>query len=172
MKDFLKMLKAMLRKLAAALGFTLLAGGCDKDATLPPISKLPTVTMRVGAKIYNLEIAATEPMQQLGLMRRNSMPADHGMIFVFPDERDRGFWMKDVRFGLFIVFMDHDGRVVSTAHMRSYDQTTTPSNGPIQYAIELNDDQEQACGVKPGDVLVIPAAAQAPASQPQATGAH
>jgi uncharacterized membrane protein (UPF0127 family) len=148
--------------LAAAICMALLAAGCQKPAALSSPSGLPTVSMRIGSKTYTLEVAATDASRQHGLMRRDSMDPDHGMIFVFTQEQEVPFWMKDTRIPLFIVFLDHQGRVVSTAHMRPYDQHTTPSNGAALYAVELNDDQDRACGVKAGDLLVVPPGAQAP----------
>ena len=132
----------------------LAAGGCGQSNSSP--SGLPVVRMKVGAKNYYLEVANTAATRQQGLMRRDSMPDDHGMIFVFRDEEPLSFWMKNTRIPLLVVYVDHDGKVVSTAHMKPYDETSTPSAGPAKYAIELNDDQDQASGVMAGQTLRIP----------------
>ena len=71
-------------------------------------------------------------------MRRDSLPSDQGMIFVFDKEEQRGFWMANVRFPLDIIFLDATGKVVSIKQMKAYDPSSTPSNGPAQYAIELS----------------------------------
>ena len=94
-------------------------------------------------------------------MKRNSMPPDHGMIFVFAREEPLNFWMKDTRFALDILFLDHNGKIVTAARMEPYDLTNTPSNAPAQYAIELNAGAAKDAGVKAGDVLEIPDAARA-----------
>ncbi len=133
------------------------AAGCDAGPSSQP-SGLPVVPMAVGSKTYQLEVAATDPSREHGLMERDALPADHGMIFVFPDERPLSFWMKHTRFPLDIVFADHAGRVVSVHTMKPYDLTDVPSGGPAQYAVELGAGQAAANGVKAGDTLAIPPA--------------
>jgi uncharacterized membrane protein (UPF0127 family) len=128
-------------------------GGCDAPK---PRSSLPTTSMRIGSRTFTLEIAADETARNYGLMRRDSMPRDHGMIFVFEDELPRSFWMKDTRIPLDILFIAADGRVVSIKQMQPYDQRNTPSDGPAQFAIELNEGAAPAAGVKVGDRLNIP----------------
>jgi uncharacterized protein len=135
-----------------------LAAACDHSAK----PGLPTVAMAVGSARFNLEIARTEDQREIGLMRRDNMPADHGMIFVFDGEEPREFWMKDTRFDLDIIFLDATGRVVSVKQMYKYDLSTTPSDGPAKYAIELNLGSARAAGVKAGDRLLIPAEAHDP----------
>ncbi|HWB53657.1 MAG TPA: DUF192 domain-containing protein [Tepidisphaeraceae bacterium] len=141
-------------------GFVLalvLLGGC---AATQPADGLPTVQMTIGSRTYTLEIANTVATQERGLMRRDSMPSDHGMIFVFATEGPRSFWMHNTRFDLDIIYIAASGKIVSIKHMKAYDETSVPSDGPVKYAIELNAGQAALTGVKPGDVLSIPAAAQ------------
>jgi uncharacterized membrane protein (UPF0127 family) len=138
--------------------------GCD-DATTNPASTRPagppTVSMSVGSKTYTLELAGDELSRELGLMNRDKMSADHGMIFVFPDEQDRSFWMKNTLIPLDIVFADAKGKVVSTHTMKPMDLTTTPSDGAAKYAIELNAGEDAGNGIKKGDTLMIPPAVDA-----------
>jgi uncharacterized membrane protein (UPF0127 family) len=112
--------------------------------------------MRLGNKPFTLEVADTPATVQYGLMRRDSMPADHGMIFVFADEAERGFWMKNTRIPLDIVYVAADGKIVSIKQMKPYDERTTPSDGPAQYAIELNKGAAESVGLKPGMALQLP----------------
>src|SRR5688572_15725267 len=60
-----------------------------------PQTGLRTVTMRLGNQDFTLEVADTPDRQRDGLMFRKNMPADHGMIFVFPTERPLSFWMRN-----------------------------------------------------------------------------
>jgi hypothetical protein len=133
--------------------------GCDAAAP-SSTSGLRTVTMPIGSKTYTLEVADTDETRHHGLMERDSMPADHGMIFVFPDVDERGFYMKHTRFPLEILYIDETGRIVSWATMKPYDLTNVPSNAPAKYAIELNVGSVQASGVKVGDKLSIPESAR------------
>jgi uncharacterized membrane protein (UPF0127 family) len=141
--------------LLGLLGFV----GCRDDATLS--SNLPTTQMAVGRKTYTLEIAATERQRNKGLMQRDSIPKDHGMIFLFADEADRGFWMHNTRIPLDILYLNSAGRVVSVHRMEPYVEETTKSKAPAKYAIELNAGEAEAAGAKEGQLLEIPPSVKA-----------
>jgi uncharacterized membrane protein (UPF0127 family) len=133
--------------------------GCENSPTTAPYKTLPTCKMTIGSKTYELEMARTSDEQETGLMKRDTMPEDHGMIFIFQADRLQQFWMKDTRIPLDIIFVDHSGRVVSVSTMQPYDLNTTSSIEPAQYAIELNAGQAKAAGVEKGNTLKIPDAA-------------
>ena len=133
--------------------------GCGSTASSPPVANLPTVQMAIGKSDFTLEVADNAAKREQGLMQRDSMPSSHGMIFVFPDETDRAFWMKNTRIPLDIVFLDHNGKIVSLATMKPYDLSNTPSNGPAKYAIELNAGEIQSLGLQVGQILSIPTGA-------------
>lgn len=140
-----------LTSLPLALLLALLAG-CDKSS--PPV--LPTVTMQIGGKTYTLEVADNEKDRRRGLMQRDALPDDRGMIFVFNREAPLSFWMKNTRIPLDIVYVDAKGKVVSIKQMKPYDLGSTPSDGPAMYAIELNKGAAEKLGLKAGDTLVVP----------------
>jgi uncharacterized membrane protein (UPF0127 family) len=119
-------------------------------------SRLPTTRMAIGKESFNLEIAYRPEDQETGLMKRKTMSADHGMIFVFPAERNLTFWMKNTLIPLDIIYVDRAGRVVSVKPMKPLDETGVPSEGPAMYAIELNAGTAARVGVKAGDQLAIP----------------
>ena len=146
---------ALLLAAAIAAG----AGGCQSAAS-QPTSGLPTVKMQIGSKTFTLEVANDEETRERGLMRRDSMPADHGMIFVFDHEQVLPFYMKNTRIPLDIIFVGKDGVVVAVKQMRPYDLSITSSGKPALWAIELNAGAAAEAGVKAGDVLEIPAAAR------------
>jgi uncharacterized membrane protein (UPF0127 family) len=131
------------------------AAGCDGSSTTAP-SGLATVKMTIGSRVYTVEVADDEASREHGLMERDAMEADHGMIFVFPDAKERAFWMHHTRFPLDILYLRADGTVVSVATMLAYDEGTTPSHGAAQYAVELKAGQAAAAGVKAGDKLTLP----------------
>ena len=137
-------------------GFLLFVGADCESQNKDAGATLPTVRMQVGDRTFTLEVADTEATREYGLMRRNSMPADHGMIFVFATERPLAFWMKNTRIPLDIVYVSSAGKVVSVKQMKPYDEKTTPSDGPAQYAIELNKGMAGKAGVKSGMTLQLP----------------
>lgn len=126
--------------------------GCQANAQ----SDLPTVKMPLGSKTFTLEVAATNASRELGLMHRDSMPGDRGMIFIFPDEDHRSFWMKNTRIPLDIIYMDAGGAVVSVKPMKPYDLSAVRSDKPAKYAVELNKGMAEKAGVKAGDRIELP----------------
>ena len=133
--------------------------GCRSNSD-KAASGLRIVEVKVGSKTLTLEVADTPDARHTGLMRRDSMPRDHGMLFVFPTEETLPFYMKNTRIALDIIFMDAAGRVVSIHTMKPYDLNTTPSAGPAKYAIEVNAGVAKETGVKPGDTIALPEGAR------------
>ena len=151
---------AVIRALALVLALT--TTSCKSEPETKPAADAYTVEMKIGGEAFRLEVADTVRKQQLGLMHRKSMPADHGMIFVFPDERERSFWMKNTHIPLDIIYADARGKVVSVKQMKPLDESGVPSDGDAKYAVELNQGTARRLGVKAGDVLDIPAEAREP----------
>lgn len=136
-----------------AIALLLLPGGCEK----PYRTVLPTIQLQMGGKSYTLEVADTDANRATGLMRRDFMPDDHGMIFVFNREQNLAFWMKNTRIPLDIVYLDQVGTIVSIKSMKPHDIDSTPADAPAQYAIELNKGQADAAGLKTGMKVNLPA---------------
>ena len=130
----------------------LLVAGCDST----PSSGLRTIPVPIGTRTFTLEIAETPEASRKGLMERDELPADHGMIFIFTNEAPRGFWMHHTRFPLDIIFLDQKAKVVSIKAMKAYDEHTTSSDAPARYAIELNKGAAADAGVKVGDAIALP----------------
>jgi uncharacterized membrane protein (UPF0127 family) len=139
----------------------MLAAGCQEPDRA---QHLPTVKMQIGSKTFTLEVADDDLEQQTGLMFRDSMPADHGMIFVFDDAEVRGFWMKNTRIPLDIIYVAPDGVIVAIKPLEPFDLRSTSSDRPAQYAIELNRGMAAASGIKVGDRRSIPPTKPAPAT--------
>ena len=115
--------------------------------------------VELGGKTFSVEIADTREKQTLGLMFRDSMPADAGMIFLFPNEAPRSFWMKNCRIPLDIMYFDKDMKMVSisanTPPCRTKRCPSYPSTGPAMYVLELNAGVAAELGVGPGDQLTL-----------------
>lgn len=116
-------------------------------------------SVELGGKTFRVEIADTAEKQALGLMFRDSMADDEGMIFVFPNEAPRSFWMKNTRIPLDIMYFDKDLKMVSisadTPPCRVSRCPSYPSTGPAMYVLELNAGKASELGVGPGDKLTI-----------------
>ena len=120
-------------------------------------SSLPVRTIVVDTHSVNVEVAALPDTRATGLMNRDSMPADEGMLFVYPNEAPRSFWMKNTRIPLDIAFIARDGTIVRIAQMQPFQETRTQSLYPATYALEMNLDWFEGHGVEEGDkVTSIP----------------
>jgi len=116
-------------------------------------------SVEIGGKHFKVEIADTRDKQALGLMFRESMAADHGMLFIFPTEAPRSFWMKNTRIPLDIMYFDEDFELVSisadTPPCRVSRCPSYPSVAPAKYVLELNAGTASELGVGVGDRLVV-----------------
>ena len=101
---------------------------------------------------FSVELAQTQQKQALGLMFRESMPQDHGMLFLFPNIGKRTFWMKNTHIPLSIAFVDDAGSIVMI-HQMEADQTrvTYHSFHAVRYALEVNRGWFARHGIKRGD---------------------
>ncbi|HHO54450.1 MAG TPA: DUF192 domain-containing protein [Deltaproteobacteria bacterium] len=116
-------------------------------------SKLPVTTLQVGGHPVRAEIAATNAHRQLGLMHRDALATDSGMLFVYPDQQIRGFWMKDTRIPLSIAFADRYGKIVRIADMKPFDTTRISSLAPAMYALEMEQGWFAAHEITKGDTI-------------------
>lgn len=130
--------------------------GCARgDAPATPVASEhapqgPTIPLTFGEHVLQVEVADDDAERQRGLMHRDGLAPDHGMVFVYPDSRVRSFWMKDTKIPLDIAFADAGGRIVHVAQMQPLDLTTTPSLFPAMYAVEADQGWFEAHAVKVG----------------------
>jgi len=122
-----------------------------------------TLQADLAGKTFQLELALTEPKRRRGLMHREHLPADRGMLFVFPDEAVREFWMRNTRIDLDIIFLDRTGRIVNTDTMTApadvafnVEPDRARSGEPAQFVIELNRGAVHRLGLERGDRLDLP----------------
>jgi uncharacterized membrane protein (UPF0127 family) len=110
-------------------------------------------------KRFTVEVADSREKQSLGLMFRDTMPDDHGMVFIFPREEMRSFWMKNTKIPLDIFYFDEALKLVSvsenTPPCRSSRCPGYPSTGPAKYVLELNAGKAAELSVQPGDMLQL-----------------
>ncbi len=109
--------------------------------------------LTIGEKAVYVEIAATVPAREFGLMKRKSMPQDQGMLFIYPDADRRSFWMKDTLIPLSLAYISKDGRIFQIVDMEPLDETSHPSTGAAQYVLEVNQGWFRKNGVRVGDTV-------------------
>jgi len=108
---------------------------------------------------FSVEIADTREKQALGLMYRDSLPEDHGMLFIFRNDAPRNFWMKNTRIPLDIMYFSSRLELVSVAKnarpCRVERCPVYPSEGPARYVLELNAGMASRLGLVAGDSMVL-----------------
>ena len=126
-------------------------------APAKPNPPLPEKTMVVGTATFQVEIANTTSTRTTGLSSRPSLEEGKGMLFEFPFASKQGFWMKDMKFPLDIVWI-RDNRVVGFVTAPSPDPGTSVFKLPVYYApspvnrvLELPARTVERQGIKEGD---------------------
>lgn len=132
--------------------------GGDSENT----AKISNATAKVGNKTYKLILAKTDAEKVKGLSERNSLPKDTGMLFIFKDKAKYGFWMKNMKFPIDILYISDNKivEIVENAPAPSKDQT--PSSLPVykpgvavNYVLELNANEIKANKAKKGDSIEL-----------------
>ncbi len=96
------------------------------------------------------EVAATAEERREGLMYREDLPEGTGMLFVFPDEAMRSFWMSNTYLPLDIAFISSSNRVVDIKQMEPEDTDLTDSDAPAMYALEVIQGWFESQGIEEG----------------------
>ncbi len=120
--------------------------GCEHDSS-PEWMKLPA-----GLKV---EVARTPEETHRGLKFRQSLPRDEGMYFVFEEEQQLSFYMRDTRIPLSIAFIRSEGVIESIADMIPLDERSVSSAGHVKFALEAKRGWFDDNGIRPGDKVVL-----------------
>lgn len=89
-------------------------------------------------KTLDIEIADNEYETQTGLMYRNELQNNQGMLFIFPDLQMRSFYMKNTKIPLDIIYIDDSKSIVSfQKNAKPFDETSLPSLAPAKYVLEI-----------------------------------
>jgi uncharacterized membrane protein (UPF0127 family) len=140
---------------------TALAGCTRAPATTE--SGLPLQRVVLAGETFHLEIAADDAARIQGLSDRPYIPADGGMLFVFPDAAPRTFVMRRCLVPIDILYLSPRGRIVSMHAMEvePYDTPESqlrryPSSWPAQFAIEVAGGTINRLGLRPGQQVDLP----------------
>jgi uncharacterized membrane protein (UPF0127 family) len=151
------MMKRALMILAALASLVPCAAPARADE--PPKKTVDLVVHAASGKDQTIhaELALTPEEHRDGLMYRTDLPADGGMLFVFAEEGERAFWMKNTYIPLDMLFIRADG-TIDSIHENAKPQNLTPipSYGPVLDVLELNGGAASKFGIKQGDVISNP----------------
>lgn len=120
---------------------------------------LPACAMEAlgSAAVARAEVAATREQRERGLMGRDRLPEDTGMLFAYPEDRLLGFWMKNCGLPLAAAFLDRDGRILNIEEMApgagvpEADLPRHASKGEARYVLEMEGGWFARKGIRAGD---------------------
>jgi len=114
---------------------------------------LPTTTLNAGIHLIHAEVAVTEAQHQQGLMFREKLGANDGMVFVFDAPAQTCMWMKNTLIPLSVAFIDGDGKIVNIEEMQAQTLDAHCAAKPIRYALEMNSGWFRQRNIKAGTLI-------------------
>lgn len=116
---------------------------------LAPAALCDQLDLHVGGHIVHAEIANTPAARQLGLMHRERLCADCGMLFVFSRADRHRFWMKNTLLPLSIAFISNSGSIINIDEMQPESSDIHAARDEALYALEMNRGWFSHNGIKP-----------------------
>lgn len=132
-----------------------------EPAPSPAVSSHPEAAtfrvrrLKVGQEELIVELACTPAERQQGLMFRQELASDRGMLFVFERAQNLSFWMRNTLIPLSIAYIDESGIIVDIQDLEPLDETPVPAAQPAQYALELNQGWFSQHDVQIGDAIQL-----------------
>lgn len=162
---------------AAAFVLTAVAA-CDRNHPPAPSTTVKTVddrfVIKVGEQSIAMQVAAQPDEMQRGLMYRQSMGEDEGMIFVFEKPQRMSFWMRNTEIPLDIGYFDPRGVLKEIYPMYPHDENAVKSrSSTLQFCLEMNQGWYARKGIRPGaqlDMKALIAALKSRGLNPTALG--
>jgi uncharacterized membrane protein (UPF0127 family) len=121
-----------------------------------PQPKLPVVRLQAGMHVIHAEAAISARQRELGLMMRERLGPNEGMLFVFDEKRAYCFWMRNTLLPLSIAFLDDEGRIVNIADMAPRTEDSHCAAQPVRFALEMEQGWFARRAIGPGAQLSNP----------------
>ncbi|HEV7814072.1 MAG TPA: DUF192 domain-containing protein [Janthinobacterium sp.] len=143
-------MKTLFATLAATALLSASAGG-----VLAQNQQFATTQLSAGVHLIQAEVAVSEAQREQGLMFREKMPANAGMVFVFDAPATQCMWMKNTLLPLSVAFIDAEGKIVNIEDMQAQtlDSHCSKKAVPVLYALEMNLGWFKQKNIKPGTVI-------------------
>ncbi|WP_031405472.1 DUF192 domain-containing protein [Thiomonas sp. FB-Cd] len=117
------------------------------------LAVLPQTTLQAGMHLIQAEVARTSEERETGLMFRRELSGNHGMLFVFEDDRPVCMWMKNTLIPLTVAFIDDHGTITNTADMQPQTLDSHCAVQNVRFALEMPIGWFAKRGIKPGFTL-------------------
>ncbi|MFJ3056901.1 DUF192 domain-containing protein [Herbaspirillum sp. NPDC087042] len=130
----------------------LLTLGCiaSASAQTPAVRKFPTTQLNIGIHLIKAEVAQTEAEREQGLMFREKMADNEGMLFLFGAPAGVCMWMKNTLIPLSVAFMDEKGVIINIEEMKEQTLDSHCAKRGAVYALEMNKGWFKQKNIKPG----------------------
>lgn len=113
------------------------------------------VKSKNGDHAFTVEVVDTPEARAKGLMFREQLAPDAGMLFDFKETREVSFWMSNTLIPLDMIFITAEGLVANIhANARPRDLTSIPSDGPVMFVLEIPGGRSKELGLAAGDRVV------------------
>lgn len=137
--------------LILAVGSILCAAGCQPKGVDTTPFGLKTVELKILNANLKAEVADTPQASENGLMFRDSLPEDRGMLFVFEQPKTASFWMRNTKIPLSIAYIDSRGKILEIRSLKPLDETAVLSaSDRVAFALEVNQGWFGRHGISPG----------------------
>jgi uncharacterized membrane protein (UPF0127 family) len=127
------------------------------NTTTPASGPVVRLEQNGASATVSIEVAATTEQRQRGLMFREALPEDAGMLFLFPFEVHTGFWMRNTKVPLDIAYIGADGRVQEIRAAKPLDETVLTPTDAYLYVLEVNQGWFQRHSLGVGAKVTLPA---------------
>lgn len=113
-------------------------------------AQLPVAELSAGMYRIKAEVAASFETRAIGLMNRQEMAPQHGMLFIFTEDATHCMWMRNTLLPLSVAFLDGEGRILNIEQMQPRTEDNHCAAKPARYALEMNLGWFASRGLKPG----------------------
>lgn len=117
---------------------------------VPAMAKMPVLRLTLGMHVVHAEVAADFSSRAQGLMHRESLAPNSGMLFVFDEAAKHCMWMKNTLVALSVAFLDEHGTILNIAGMQPQTEETHCASAPAAFALEMELGWFSARGIAPG----------------------
>ena len=116
-------------------------------------TRFPVVSLTAGMHVIRAEVAATDAERQQGLMYREKMGPNEGMVFLFGAPASVCMWMKNTYIPLSVAFIDEHGKIINIEDMQPQTTDSHCAKRPVRYALEMNQGWFRQKNIKPGAAI-------------------
>ena len=140
-------------QLATGTLLAALACGSSPGVAAQQTQKFNTVALTAGINLIKAEVAAAPAEREQGLMFREKMAQNEGMVFVFEGPAEVCMWMKNTLLPLSVAFIDGNGKIINIEDMKPQSLESHCAKSLVRYALEMNVGWFKQKNIKPGTVI-------------------